>query len=644
MNRLTKIEIPKGIFYLGNYPQLLQSLPSSGRYVFNKVMTGCGATTMFLDDPVPTVLCSPRKELIHCKANSGRYFGKVHLFGSRSDNVIDKINDVKNYIDTLRPTPFSTPSHSPKILITYDSTKHIIQALSEMGLLGAFKFVVDEFQTLFTDAAFRGDTEAEFMTNVKNPQINSVVFMSATPYLESYLDMVSDFKDLDYIELSWPASSIHATDITMQPYYNGSPSATMKRVIDRFKTSGYFEEMMDERGCAVRAYESVFFVNDVAFIINTIRKNGLPLDQVNIICADNDDNKQRLKKYGLTIGHAQKEGDSHVPFTFATKASFEGTDFYSPSAYTYIFSNINRKNLALDISLDLPQIMGRQRLDSNPFKYSGTLFYKTKPDFSEAEKKAFMDEISSKTSITDQFLQEFNGITDPGMRARYARKFRNAQKAEFYGDDYLSVVDDKSESGPKCVFNEYVRANELRAWDVQMHQYTGIAYVMGSVNSTFSSCGATTELIRDFLPTFTGPFEQKMKMYAEFLDAHPECKEELQRSVSVPNEIKRYYNELGSGTLRSLSWKHADIERFLAASPLSENELGEIISAEFPESWYSLKDIKTKLQGVYDRYGLNRTAKATDLEQYIPCCKKKGYGADYSRINGYQFQRPQDNN
>ena len=117
-----------------------------------------------------------------------------------------------------------------------------------------------------------------------------------------------------------------------------------------------------------------------------------------------------------------------------------------------------------------------------------------------------MDEISSKTSITD-----------PGMRARYARKFRNAQKAEFYGDDYLSVVDDKSESGPQCVFNEYVRANELRAWDVQMHQYTGIAYVMGSVNSTFSSCGTTTELIRDFLPTFTGPFEQKMKMYAEFL-------------------------------------------------------------------------------------------------------------------------------
>ena len=179
-----------------------------------------------------------------------------------------------------------------------------------------------------------------------------------------------------------------------------------------------------------------------------------------------------------------------------------------------------------------------------------------------------MDEISSKTSIID-----------PGMRARYARKFRNAQKAEFYGDDYLSVVDDKSESGPKCVFNEYVRANELRAWDVQMHQYTGIAYVMGSVNSTFSSCGATTELIRDFLPTFTGPFEQKMKMYAEF-----------------------------------------------------------------PESWYSLKDIKTKLQGVYDRFGLNRTAKATDLKRYIPCCKKKGYGADYSRINGYQFQRPQDNN
>jgi anti-sigma B factor antagonist len=42
-----------------------------------------------------------------------------------------------------------------------------MQGLKEMGLLDQFRFVVDEFQTLFTDAAFRGDVEAEFMENLQ---------------------------------------------------------------------------------------------------------------------------------------------------------------------------------------------------------------------------------------------------------------------------------------------------------------------------------------------------------------------------------------------------------------------------------------------------------------------------------------------
>lgn len=87
MNKLQPIQIPEGVFYLGNYPELLNLLPSQ-TFIFNKVMTGCGATTMFLDDAIPTVLCSPRKELIHCKANSNRYMGKVHLFGSTSEDVL----------------------------------------------------------------------------------------------------------------------------------------------------------------------------------------------------------------------------------------------------------------------------------------------------------------------------------------------------------------------------------------------------------------------------------------------------------------------------------------------------------------------------------------------------------------------------
>ena len=62
------------------------------------------------------------------------------------------------------------------------------------------------------------------------------------------------------------------------------------------------------------------------------------------------------------------------------KASFEGVDFYSTNASTYIFIDGGKEWLSLDVAIDLSQILGRQRLDSNPFRHDATLYYKTVPN------------------------------------------------------------------------------------------------------------------------------------------------------------------------------------------------------------------------------------------------------------------------
>lgn len=555
MNKL-QMKIPPGVFYLGTYSQILNQLPS-GQFILNKVMTGCGATTLFLEDNVPTVLCSPRKELIHCKAYSDRFVGKVHLFGDKpGDAVIDKINAMKGYVSSLQPNPFFT-SHAPKILTTYDSAKHVIQGLQEMGLLDQFRFVVDEFQTLFTDAAFRGDTEAEFMENIRT--LPSVIFLSATPYIETYLDMLDEFQNLPYVELKWPESSIHPTSVIPEPYYNGSPPKTIERIINKFRTNGYFEVVMDSNGKPVLATEAVFFVNDVKFIVNTIRKNGLKAGEVNILCSERPENRKTLKQYGLAIGHAPKEEEKHPTYTFCTKASFEGTDFYSPCAYTYIFGDINREHLAIDISLDLPQIMGRQRLSSNAFRYSATMFYKTKPDFSDNQKQQYMDNIRRKDEDTKAWLNDCSGMPHDQL-LRNAKVLSSAQKEDRYTKNYVSVIDDKTTNQPKVVYNRFVMLNELRSWDVQMNQYQGITYVMGNISSAFAgNSTAIHESVMQFLSGFCGPFEQRMKMYSEFYDQNPECREELLASVSIPISMKTYHQTLGTDKLRSLSWKESKI-------------------------------------------------------------------------------------
>lgn len=627
MNKQT-ISIPEGIFYLTDDPSLSGKLPDCS-YILNKVMTGCGATTFFLLDNKATVLSVPRRELAFCKANSSLFKDKVHLFGSCSyetkkdaSTVVDKINDMKSYINTS--------SQMPKIIVTYDSTKHVIQGLRELGCLQCFRFVVDEFQTIFTDAAFRGDVEVEFMENLNNTG-SQVVFLSATPYLENYLDELDEFKSLPYIELEWPKSSTHMTHIKSQKYDNGSPKTTIDNIINHYKSQGYFEQTMDESGIIRRSTQAVFFVNHVKFIINTIKRNGLLPNEVNIICSSANDNDKKLKEAKLKFGHAPKEGEQHCPYTFVTKAAYEGVDFYSPCAYTYIFSDINMKNLAVDISLDIAQIMGRQRLEQNIFKYSATFFYKTTIGYTNEEEKEFMDHINQKAIDTQEAVNDFEACHNIRKRNRDARKYKTSQEREKYANDYISVVDDKITNQPKMVFNKYVMINEIRAWRVQQEQYLNGTLVMGSINNTFQS--ANSDKVTQFLRGFKGTFEEKMKYYAEFLESCPECKSDLQGVVSIPITIKTYYNALGIDRLRNLSWKETAIKAAIKSPECIEDR----VEQTFNESWYSNEDIKKMLQDIYDDCCPGLTAKATDLRKYLECREKKET-IDGKRVNGYRIK------
>ena len=284
-----EIFIPEGIFHLSDWPEIQSQFPQ-GSFILDKTITGCGATTMFLSDNIPTILCSARLELMHCKANAPEFHGKVHefrKFGDRSSSVLTLENEMMNYVNTHMGYFSSGPA---KVLVSYDSFKHVAQALVENNLLGNFRIVVDEAQTLFTDASFKGDVEIEFLENLKHN--NQVIFLSATPYIEDYLDQMDFFKNLPYIELVWPASSTHPTNIEKQPYYRKSPKATATQIIQDYIGKGYFKDKICN-GQTVYSNEAVFYINDVGSIINIISENNLTPDNTNVICAVNDDNIKR---------------------------------------------------------------------------------------------------------------------------------------------------------------------------------------------------------------------------------------------------------------------------------------------------------------------------------------------------------------
>lgn len=626
------IQIPENVYHLLDFKEIQDQFPQ-GSFILDKTITGCGATTMFLADDKPTILCCPRVELMHCKANSPEFIGKVHefrKFGDYDTSVIDLMNQTMGYITNCNPTPF-TPQKTPKILVSYDSFKHVAQILAKNNMLQDFRIVVDEAQTVFTDAAFKGEVEIEFVEMLMNFQ--NVIYLSATPYIEDYLDQIDAFKNLPYVELVWPESSVHSTNIERKQYYWKSAKSKAGNIIKDFNTNGYFKEKM-VNGQVVRSTEAVFYMNNVQLIISVITANSLTAANTNIICAQTPDNEKRLKKIGFKIGHAPKMGEQHKTFTFVTKCAFEGVDFYSTCAYTYIFSDISLKNMAIDISLDLPQIMGRQRLDSNPFRYDATFFYETSIGFTDSDKRLFENQIQEKVNSTKSLIGIYNNCND-AQKKELSRTYRSSQKVDSYSNNYVTVVDDTVNGVQRVVPNTLVMFNEIRAWDVQQNQYTSGCRVMRSVDDATVPITDNHD-IDAFLNQFSGTFENRMRVYCDFLQQHPEYKDLIESLPQIPMQFKQYYNSLGPTNIRKQSYKESNLKSYISECQLEDSIKSKIEGCFSKGQFYSLKYIKAKLGEIYNDEGMHRTAKASDLEMYFKCKKTKKL-VDGKNENGYQI-------
>ena len=622
------INLPEGLHYLEDYKELEPMLFNYGTCILNKAVTGCGATTMFLDDPLPTILCSPRKALMFCKANSRRFKDKIYLFRNETDpddaNPIDLENRMMQY------TRWCDNNHlSPKILVSYDSSKYVVRRLMSDDSLERYQIIVDECQALFTDASFKGQVDIEFLETLKGIP-NRIVFLSATPYLEDYLDLLPEFQNLPYVQLVWHPSSLQPTNIVKKDY-SCSPGAIIKQIIKKYRDKGFFEEKYYQ-GQPVYAREALFFLNNVRAITGIIKSNGLTPADTTVICAIDDKRRKELEKIGFTIGHAPQEGEPRTPFTFITRCSFEGTDFWT-QAYTYIFSDIAVDSMVLDISLDLPQIMGRQRDESNPFKYDATFYCKTDETVAE-EKSTYKTKIAGKVALSEKWIARFND-SDADLQESDIKRLRESQKQEKPLDiDYVTVIDDPV-GGPRPVVNKLAMCNEIRAWQLRDTTYFNSCEVLRAIDDV-TEPDRDYPLTPDFLATFTGDFENRMKAYCEFLDQHPEYQEKLESLPQIPMSMKEYYRALGHAGIRAESYVKAGILQRIDITERQGELDAAIVSSFQPGRFYSNPEAKLILQGIYDQLGLPLTAKATDLEKWnaLPV-KKITKTVDGKRVEGY---------
>ena len=376
------IKVPSGIKYLSDWKDLYNNIPSKGHYIFNKKVCGCGATELYLGLDKKCILASPRKNLLYNKYNQ-HLSDNYHLFRYNGDkekyfaNGSISSNETITYKDNLRDY---IKNDGTKILTTYDSLRLVFEILKEQGWdIDEWYVVVDEFQVMFYDCHFKSTTEYEFYKLLQD--FPNVVFLSATPFLEKYLDLLDFFKTMTMYELEWPASVMEKPAVKV---IKTSQSITKlcTGIIECYRKGK--GETTIIKGSEFRAEEAVFYINSVKEMVKVIKALKLRPDEVNIICSSTLENIDKLKALSKETGMKYKIGDipgkgeSHKMFTLCTSTVYVGADFYSTNAYSYIFANPHVESLTIDISVDIQQIIGRQRLEANPFRNKATLYFKTK--------------------------------------------------------------------------------------------------------------------------------------------------------------------------------------------------------------------------------------------------------------------------
>lgn len=592
-------------------------------YILNKRICGCGATEAYIGSDRKVILASPRKQLLYNKY-SQHLSDNLHLYryqGNREKYFESKSYSEKDVFAFNDELGKYIKSGGKKILTTYDSLRKIKEVLvADEENLDKWTVVVDEFQAMFYDCQFKPTTEYEFGQILG--AFNTVVYLSATPFLESYLDMTRQFKDMTFYELSWPESMMQIPKVEVIKSKK-SVFKLCSELIGKYREGKGNSTVVD--GKEFVAKEAVFYINDVSVIKNIIKKNGLKADEVNIICSSKSENIKKLNELSrevgekFMIGDIPGKGEPHKMFTFCTSTVYIGADFYSTNAYSYIFANPLVKSMTVDVSVDLQQIIGRQRLDTNPFRNTATLYFNTRK--SKVTEEELENSIKEKKDKTKKQIDNFNAVPN---KDEQLQMMENTIRQQGHKEHYCCIIKD-ADNNVRIVENEILEISERRAWEVTNRIYNNDfsmyrALRVGAV-VTKSSGSDDPEVQRIFKEwNLDNQFPRKARLYCDLYDNFPEL---LEDCTFIEGKYKKYHDALGKEGFEALCWREDYIRQAIEPTPfdkLPKDQIAvKLIDALKTDKTYTKSEVKDLLQGIYKELNIAGKPSASDISEYLTC-------------------------
>lgn len=606
------IKIPANIKYLTEREKFIEEfgkpfeLPNG---ILNKEIPGCGATTVALTDEHKTIICSPRNELL--KNKHEQYPDTLLVIGG---------------VDTKEIETYLQTAELPKILVSYDSVYKLIGCIKYKS---DWRVVVDEFQCLLADSSFKSEIELHFLDNSRS--FPYVTFLSATPILDKYLEQIDHFKDMNYYQLDWEEKDI----VRVYRERTKNPINAALEIVRYYQNGNYPSVYVN--GERIYSKECVIFLNSVNNIVNIIKQTELKPEEVNIIVGNSDDNDRQIARIGegFKRGRIPLKGETHKKFTFCTSTAYAGCDFYSTNAATFVISDCNRPNTAVDIATELVQIAGRQRLACNPFRQFLTFVYNVNAE--EVEQETFNEHLCRKVNVTLDEIRDNNNAGE-ALRAKRIKDFRRIPDNVKYQDSYTMYDEQKGE----FVFNRLAYVNEQYCFDVQKFNYqNGVIVKKLLQDSSFDvSENQTYAVYQEQLKHLIKkePFVDRMQAYCEY-----RAKQGLIVNLAMPTleskypELRYYYEALGVDRIKALNYKEKKLLNEIHIMKTKNKIRHELHGIIHIGDRILTTDIQQTLHDVYDRLGIDKSPKATDLNEFFEIHPVKIPTAN-GRKNGFEIR------
>lgn len=568
----------------------LEDLPHN--CIFNKVVTGCGGTTVVLQNAEDYVIAVPTTELIINKTyitmagiskqsyNGVRPFG---LFG-RFDDAVERL--LRDYLNS---------AGTKKIMCTYDKVPKLMEYIQPID----YRLLIDEYHCLLKAYSYRQKAIDGVLANFRS--FKSFCFMSATPILPSFKPHC--LEDVREMQADWGDNK---SELHVELQQTNKPYLLAANIINAYKRDGF---IVSKAG--IKSYEAFFFINSVTDIAAILKHCNLSRDEVRIICANNEDNQEKLIGYDISNSRSQNK-----MFNFITSKSFEGADYESETGICFVVSSSSNPHTQASIDTDIPQIAGRIRTKTNPFKNFLVHIFNT--TYKKLNLDMTYEQMEAKTKEALKTAQEtvelFNSATNKRVKDNLRDNLKHALNSLYMKYDKTHDQFEINDILPKLELYNY----QVNQWIYKNGLSVAKGYEENGITTTVDPYVKGGDTISSKKLSFKEAFIQ----YADIVTQNSHSPALLLLEQQQPL-IREAYSKLGVDRVRNLRYTKKSIEAALSCledDKTKEQKLAMLMVKFIPSGeTITVAYALDKMSQAYNEAGITKTPKSKDLHQWFEC-------------------------